>query len=86
MIPIDFNWIISTITDVVSPGALIKDKFQRHEIVIKLLKKFNLYPALPAAEVLTENKFWTFALSQQMRGWFETLGYRFEKYEIWEND
>jgi predicted NACHT family NTPase len=24
-----------------------------------------------------------FALAQQMRGWFETLGYRFEKYEVW---
>ncbi len=23
------------------------------------------------------------ALAQQMRGWFETLGYRFEKYELW---
>ncbi|NET05101.1 MAG: NACHT domain-containing protein [Symploca sp. SIO2B6] len=23
------------------------------------------------------------ALAQQMRGWFETLGYRFEKYEVW---
>ncbi|MFL9458908.1 hypothetical protein AB0758_49000 [Tolypothrix bouteillei VB521301_2] len=21
-----------------------------------------------------------------MRGWFETLGYRFEKYEVWEQD
>ncbi|MEO8892083.1 MAG: restriction endonuclease, partial [Coleofasciculaceae cyanobacterium] len=227
MIPIDFNWIISTITDVVSPGAFIKDKFQRNEIVIKLLKKFNLdpehppadfsgvyayalvgygvgkpkvmlelfrrkeiqqiyrkafdrnnpaillkegeeflktyalgdeildlgidprrefaafaaifmevakrtrtpaevltnqqidtlhkrigtvqerldrlptlegirtemvrlvqenYPALPAAEVLTEKKCRAFALSQQMRGWFETLGYRFETYEVWEED
>ncbi|MBW4523094.1 MAG: hypothetical protein KME16_25935 [Scytolyngbya sp. HA4215-MV1] len=28
----------------------------------------------------------TFALAQQMRGWFETLGYRFEKYEVWETD
>ncbi|RUT06462.1 hypothetical protein DSM106972_027190 [Dulcicalothrix desertica PCC 7102] len=26
------------------------------------------------------------ALAQQMRGWFETLGYRFEKYEVWEAD
>ncbi len=50
MIPIDFNWIISTIIDVVSPGALIKDKFQRNEIVIKLLKKFNLYPEHPPAD------------------------------------
>ncbi|MBU7587472.1 MAG: NACHT domain-containing protein [Nostoc sp. TH1S01] len=40
-------------------------------------------PALPAAA--TENKFRAIALAQQMRGWFETLGYRFEKYEIWDD-
>ncbi|MGI0490714.1 NACHT domain-containing protein [Alkalinema pantanalense CENA528] len=27
-----------------------------------------------------------FALGQQMRGWFETLGYRFESYEVWETN
>ncbi|MEO1402992.1 MAG: NACHT domain-containing protein [Cyanobacteria bacterium J06635_1] len=27
-----------------------------------------------------------FSLAQQMRGWFETLGYRFESYEIWGED
>jgi WD40 repeat protein len=26
------------------------------------------------------------ALAQQMRGWFETLGYRFEKYEVWNQE
>ncbi|GJD22824.1 WD-40 repeat protein [Rivularia sp. IAM M-261] len=26
------------------------------------------------------------ALAQQMRGWFETLGYRFEKQEVWRQD
>ena len=227
MIPIDLSWIISTIANVVSPGAFIKDKSQRNEIVIKLLKKFNLdpdhppadfgavytytlveygvgkpklilelfrqkeiqqiyrkafdknnpaillqegedflkaytlgdeirglgidprrefaafaaifievakrtrtpaevltnqridtlhkrigtvqerldrlptlegirteiarlvqenYPALTAAEISIENNCKAVALSQQMRGWFETLGYRFEKYEVWEND
>ncbi|MBD2325652.1 NACHT domain-containing protein [Alkalinema sp. FACHB-956] len=25
-----------------------------------------------------------FALGQQVRGWFETLGYRFESYEVWD--
>ncbi|MDJ0581190.1 NACHT domain-containing protein [Crocosphaera sp.] len=29
------------------------------------------------------NKFQTIALAQEMRSWFETLGYRFEKDEIW---
>lgn len=28
----------------------------------------------------------TFALAQQIRGWFETLGYRFESYEVWQDD
>lgn len=27
-----------------------------------------------------------FALAQQMKGWFETLGYRFESYEVWQDD
>ncbi|WP_442949600.1 NACHT domain-containing protein [Nostoc sp.] len=40
-------------------------------------------PALLEAETSTENQCRAIALAQQMRGWFETLGYRFEKYEIW---
>lgn len=39
------------------------------------------YPALPPS--VTENQCRAIALAQQMRGWFETLGYDFEKYEIW---
>ncbi|QIR40780.1 NACHT domain-containing protein [Tolypothrix sp. PCC 7910] len=39
------------------------------------------YPALPPSA--TENQCRAIALAQQMRGWFETLGYDFEKYEIW---
>jgi predicted NACHT family NTPase len=27
-----------------------------------------------------------FALAQQMRGWFETLGFRFESHEVWQDD
>jgi hypothetical protein len=27
-----------------------------------------------------------FGLAQQMREWFETLGYRFESYEVWDQD
>ncbi|PAX52321.1 hypothetical protein CK510_19970 [Brunnivagina elsteri CCALA 953] len=44
------------------------------------------YLALPLAETLASKKSSAFGLSQEMRGWFETLGYRFEKYEIWENN
>ncbi|HEY9614846.1 NACHT domain-containing protein, partial [Allocoleopsis sp.] len=43
------------------------------------------YPALPAAESSTEKNCRAFVLAQQMRGWFETLGYRFERYEVWED-
>ncbi|MBD2498824.1 NACHT domain-containing protein [Nostoc sp. FACHB-280] len=42
-------------------------------------------PALPLPATATENKCRAIALAQQMRGWFETLGYRFEKYEIWDD-
>ncbi|WP_414585141.1 NACHT domain-containing protein [Scytonema sp. PCC 10023] len=35
---------------------------------------------------LQEKKCRAIALAQQMRGWFETLGYRFEKYEVWEDN
>jgi predicted NACHT family NTPase len=35
---------------------------------------------------LNEKKCKAIALAQQMQGWFETLGYRFEKYEVWEDN
>ncbi|BAZ11950.1 WD-40 repeat protein [Calothrix sp. NIES-4071] len=52
------------------------------------------YPALPGNNVETrhvaslqrENQRQNIAVSQRMRGWFETLGYVFEKYEVWENN
>ncbi|MGQ4648417.1 NACHT domain-containing protein [Lyngbya aestuarii] len=43
------------------------------------------YPALAAAETSIDQECRAFALAQQLRGWFETLGYRFEPYEIWED-
>ncbi len=43
-------------------------------------------PALPAAASTNIQKSQAFILSQQVRGWFETLSYKFEKYEIWENN
>ncbi|MFN6569433.1 NACHT and WD40 repeat domain-containing protein [Dendronalium sp. ChiSLP03b] len=42
-------------------------------------------PALPGGFATTENNCKAIALAQQMRGWFETLGYRFEKYEVWQD-
>lgn len=50
MIPIPLDAIIGAITDVVSPTAFIKDKLQRNETVIKLLKKFNLDPEHPPSD------------------------------------
>lgn len=44
------------------------------------------HPALPEVSLSTEKRFRAIALAQQMRGWFETLAYRFEKYEVWSND
>ena len=42
------------------------------------------YPALPGASLTNENNCKAISLAQQARGWFETLGYKFEKnYEIW---
>jgi predicted NACHT family NTPase len=45
------------------------------------------YPLLSAGiETNNENKCRAIALAQQMRGWFETLGYQLEKYEVWAED
>ncbi|XZN97428.1 MAG: eIF2A-related protein [Microcoleus sp.] len=43
-------------------------------------------PALAAAASTNIQKSQAFILSQQVRGWFETLSYKFEKYEIWEDN
>ncbi|MEG3840746.1 NACHT domain-containing protein [Microcoleus sp. herbarium14] len=44
------------------------------------------YPALPAAESTNIQKSQVFILSQQVRGWFETLNYQFETYQICEDN
>ena len=44
------------------------------------------YPALPAAESINIQKSQAFILSQQVRGWFETLSYKFEPYQISEDN
>ncbi len=43
------------------------------------------HPALPAGNE-TAAKSQEFALAQQMRGWFEILGYDFEAYQVWEDN
>ncbi|NJL68609.1 MAG: NACHT domain-containing protein, partial [Microcoleus sp. SM1_3_4] len=42
------------------------------------------HPALPAGNEIAA-KSQGFALAQQMRGWFEILGYDFEPYRVWED-
>ncbi|MCC3456812.1 NACHT domain-containing protein [Microcoleus sp. PH2017_08_TRC_O_A] len=44
------------------------------------------YPALPAATSTNIQKSQAFILSQQVRGWFETLNYQFETYQISEDN
>jgi predicted NACHT family NTPase len=48
------------------------------------------YPILPSesdsSPSIQEKQCRAFALAQQMKGWFETLGYRFEPYEVWQDD
>jgi predicted NACHT family NTPase len=44
----------------------------------------EINPALPAGNE-TAAKSQEFALAQQMRGWFEILGYDFEQYQVWED-
>jgi WD40 repeat protein len=48
MIPISLDLVISILTAI--PFGTIKDKFQRNETVIKLLKRFNLDPDAPPAD------------------------------------
>jgi predicted NACHT family NTPase len=48
MIPISLDSVISILTAI--PLGTIKDKFQRNETVIKLLKRFNLEPDAPPAD------------------------------------
>ena len=43
-------------------------------------------PALAQERQVQESQCRAFALAQQMKGWFETLGYRFESYEVWQDD
>lgn len=42
--------------------------------------------ALPGATAFSADRCQAFALAQQIRGWFETLGFRFETHEIWQAD
>ena len=40
----------------------------------------------PQEQQFQESQCRAFALAQQIKGWFETLGYRFESYDVWQDD
>ena len=44
------------------------------------------YPALPGGVAFSAEQCKAFALAQQMRGWFETLGFDLESHEVWQDD
>ncbi len=50
MIPIDFTVLIQAITGIANPTALLRDKLERNEAIIRLLKQFNLSPDSPPAD------------------------------------
>ena len=68
-----------------------------HQRVIDLQERLDRLPTLegirseiarllPGEEEKDKENHILFGFSQQMKGWFETLGYRFEKYDIWEDN
>ncbi|WP_242717025.1 WD40 domain-containing protein [Microcoleus vaginatus] len=71
--------------------SMVMDRIERLPTIEGIRTEFARleaedYPALPAAESSNIQKSKVFILSQQVRGWFETLNYQFEKYEIWEDN
>ncbi|MEG4110379.1 MULTISPECIES: WD40 domain-containing protein [unclassified Microcoleus] len=72
--------------------SMVMDRIERLPTIEGIRTEFARlesedYPALPATAASTNiQKSQVFILSQQVRGWFETLNYQFEKYEIWEDN
>ncbi|XZN92895.1 MAG: NACHT domain-containing protein [Microcoleus sp.] len=71
--------------------SLVLDRIERLPTIEGIRTEFARLetedvPALPAAASTNIQKSQAFILSQQVRGWFETLSYKFEKYEIWEDN
>lgn len=56
----------------------------RAEIALLLSQQDNF--ALPSSKEAPSPQCKAMALAEQMRGWLETLGYKFEKQEIWRQD
>ena len=53
--------------------------------IARLVGQNNL-TLLPGTNKAPSEQCKAIALAPQMRGWFETLGYRFEKHSVWETD
>ncbi|MEG4250189.1 WD40 domain-containing protein [Microcoleus sp. Pol10D4] len=72
--------------------SLVMDRIERLPTIEGIRTEFARleaedYPALPAAAASTNiQKSQAFILSQQVRGWFETLSYKFETYHISEDN
>jgi predicted NACHT family NTPase len=71
--------------------SLVMDRIERLPTLEGIRTEFARlesedYPALPAAASTNIQKSQVFILSQQVRGWFETLNYQFETYQISEDN
>jgi len=56
------------------------------EILLELAIQSRSYQELQPAGESKNEKIGTFILAQQMRGWFETLGYKFDSYNVEEDN
>ncbi|MEG4487710.1 WD40 domain-containing protein [Microcoleus sp. D2_18a_B4] len=71
--------------------SMVMDRIERLPTIEGIRTEFARlesedYPALPAAASTNFQKSQAFILSQQVRGWFETLSYKFETYQISEDN
>ncbi len=53
-----------------------------NEILLELARQSRSYQELQPAGESKNKKIGTFILAQQMKGWFETLGYKFDSYNV----
>jgi len=57
-----------------------------NEILLELARQSRSYQELQPAGESKNKKIGTFILAQQMKGWFETLGYKFDSYNVEEDN
>ena len=61
-------------------------RLKASEILVELAIQSRSYKELQPAGESKNKKIETFILAQQMRGWFETLGYKFDSYNVEEDN